>query len=523
MNALRFFPLLLAVFWFCLKIPLLRPFHFDGDGATITLGTYQYNLWAHMPVPPGYPLWTAATRQMREAGLNAAIGQTLLSWAFGAAALYVFYRLLRRETRPATAVCFTACLAFAPLVMQLTSQTGTYAADLFVSAFLACAAVEARAGEAGWAFLLLPVLALTMGFRPSGGGFLAPWAVWIAMGLARRWPVWMAVSAIAAIAVYFGWYAPMAATVGGLGPMRALIDGQTAASLRETSIFFGAPLGQSLVMWEQVVVWLGLGAAGAACFGLLLPRARRAATPQRAARLTWMDVLLWMGPAGVFVTLAHSTKPGHLVVLLPPLVYLAARCFDGRVAAAGEDQLAPRLAAVVGLSVVLGFFPWQDWVNPYSTHWRYMFQRTTPAYAMFVLDNQEVLGRLLAARADAPGAVMIVETVPSHNPPGSRTALADFPRAAGARVVANTLQVEGRSWVKVTPEVPAEVRWLWWLMPANGPPPTSGAGLKEPRRLSRIGPVAVWETELEPGPWQTTVRYPGAAVPLQRSGAASSQ
>jgi hypothetical protein len=357
------------------RIPFAARRLWDHDSVQFALGVEKYDLAAHHPHPPGYPLYIAVLKALAALGISSQRGMValaILAAALGAGLIVPLSARLAREAtacggrgrgrvpdgnageageRPevplAAALLAAALYVFNPLLWFYGELPLVYAVEGGMTVALAYAAL--RMADGALPFVCgCAAFAVAGGIRPSTLVLLLPlfllgvWRAW------RRGLGWGALAAGAAVAVACGlsWLLPMLAAAGGYAAYQRIGREHFNALLPYTSILYGAgwrALAHNLtLMLKWFLQGLLPAAATAAVLWLagLLAAGLRAAAQRTPARALpgggdWalgLRVLIrsapflvtWSLPSMLFFALFHITKAGYTLVYLPVLLVAVA-------------------------------------------------------------------------------------------------------------------------------------------------------------------------------------------------------
>jgi hypothetical protein len=350
------------------RLPFAARRLWDHDSVQFALGVERYDLAAHHPHPPGYPLYIAVLKGLAAAGvdsLHGMVGLSVLAAALGAGCMVLLVgrlvgeaaRMGEREeaSAPLGAGLFAAALfVFNPLLWFYGELPLVYAVEGGMTVALAWAAVRMADGR-GPLLAACAAFALAGGIRPSTLLLLLPlfgFGVWRAW---RRGAGWgrLAIGAAVALAVGLAWLLPLLAAAGGLAGYRRISQEHFSALLPYTSILYGAgprALAHNLtIMTKWFLQGLLPAAAALALLWLLPPRPLAAAAGLRQLRRAAPLLAVWALPPIAFFALFHITKAGYTLVYLPALLVAAALLAAPALTAGSEAEGKAPVAAGEGV------------------------------------------------------------------------------------------------------------------------------------------------------------------------------
>lgn len=324
---------LLAVFAVIARWPDRARSLQSWDANTFALALERYDVFAHRPHAPGYPVYVVLGRMVHAVVPDANDALVALSLLFTAVAMVALYALGREVVGRAPAVAAVLLLLAAPVAYVHSVTANAYSAEMAGSILVAWAAWRAHHDPRPSRIVLLAfALAVAVGVRPSLAFYLAPLAAWAVLQ-----PPWdlrtqvhrLGPAAGVGIVTCLAWFLPMIALSGGYGPWRdanRIQGGQVVFA--DTLFNAGWPavaanldrLGLFL-QWELrwlVPVALVLTVAGAIA-------ARQAiALPRPAWDGPGMFMALWLAPALLFFATVysgyHEGPSGYILVVLPGLL-----------------------------------------------------------------------------------------------------------------------------------------------------------------------------------------------------------
>ncbi|MCB1057814.1 MAG: DUF2723 domain-containing protein, partial [Acidobacteria bacterium] len=263
-----------------LRLPFAARFLWDHDSVQFALGVEHFDLAAHQPHPPGYPVYIAILKVLSALGVDALhgmVGLSILAAGAGTAlSVLLAAHLLETSTvlapghrwsRPqmdgappqvaAGALLAGVLYATNPLLWFYGELPLVYAVEGGLSVAVAYGA--AVMGRSRRTFLVVCVVfALAAGVRPSTGVLLAPLFL---LGVARAWwrgrarLGWVIQGGLVGALVVAAWLGPLLAAAGGLAAYRRISAGLFGTLLPRTSVLYGAGMPALRHNLEVLVKW----------------------------------------------------------------------------------------------------------------------------------------------------------------------------------------------------------------------------------------------------------------------------
>ncbi len=360
----------MGVFALLLRLPFVARRLWDHDSVQFALGVERYDLLAHHPHPPGYPLYIALLKGLNRLGvepLDAMVGLAVLASAVGAAAMVLLVERLVSE-RHATGGALGAGLfagalyATNPLLWFYGELPLLYAVEGGVTVVLALAAVRMLDGPRAVVFAAF-LFALAGGLRPSTLVLLAPlgaWGLWRAIRAKTVSVRSVSLALLVGAATSAAWLVPLVRAAGGLDAYRRISGEHFDALLPHTSILHGAgwpALAHNLtVLTKWALQGVLPGAAALLVLLLLFGRGRRM-TGLRSLGAHLPLLVVWAAPPIAFFALYHVTKAGYTLIHLPALLALLALFVAPILRGDGGGQKSAvrrRCAFALALAVIFG-------------------------------------------------------------------------------------------------------------------------------------------------------------------------
>jgi hypothetical protein len=331
--------MLVAVF-LLLHLPFLPPSLEDLDSINFALGLRDFDVAAHQPHPPGYPLYILAGKLAHQVVPSEAHALAVLSIVAGAASLFALVALYRRIdgdrpgrwSMPAAAVAASAPLFWFTAARPLSDSVGLAAAVGIQAMTLGVRSGEGLAVAAGLA-------GLATGIRSQVLWLTVPLIALMVLRRPRPYRVEDALVALGAlIAGGLVWFVPLVWLSGGPVAYWRALDAQGTEDLTGVAMLWTTHTPRQVLValtstfvapWATPVL-AGVVLVAAAAGALAMARRSRGALAIMAAAF---------GPYLIFDLLfQESVTTRYALPLVVPLAYFAVR---------GADLLGPRLAPML--------------------------------------------------------------------------------------------------------------------------------------------------------------------------------
>jgi hypothetical protein len=370
---LRLAALAAAVATVMIRIPFAARRMWDHDSIQFALGVERYDLAAHHPHPPGYPLYIALLKLLRLTGIEPLQGMVALAILAGGLGAAAILRLATRLSGGSLWAGIFAAALFAtnPLLWFYGELPLLYAVEGGLTVVVAAAVL--RMGEGRVAFYGVVVLfSLVGGLRQSTMVLLAPlflYGVWRAWRAGRVPLPRIALGAALGLGLVLAWFVPLCWQAGGYAEYRRIGAEHFRTLLPATSILYGAGWGALEHNLEVLTKWTlqGILPGALALVALFLVSALwRWRESFVAVRAHAVPLAFWTLPPLAFFALFHVTKAGYTLIyqpaLLTALALAAAPLFEpvtaddariARVNFAWRPLLASAVAVICGAGIFL--------------------------------------------------------------------------------------------------------------------------------------------------------------------------
>jgi hypothetical protein len=340
------------------RLPFAARRMWDHDSVQFALGVEKYDLAAHHPHPPGYPLYIGLLKLLAALGIDPLHGMVALAVLGGALGAGCIVLVAGRLAGSKAAVFAAALYIFNPLLWFYGELPLIYALEGGVTVLLAWAALRMEEGRRPF-LLACALFAVAGGLRQSTIILLAPLFLF---GLWRTWrkghlsPGLFAGGGALGAVLVAAWFVPLCLAAGGYRAYQKISSEHFKILLPQTSILYGAGVGALAHNVEVLTKWALQGiVAGAVALLVLWLTAPTRIVPGLKLLLGRLPFLLaWALPPMFFFAFFHITKAGYTLVHLPALLtILAIAAAPALEASRAKALTATILAAALGAGLFL--------------------------------------------------------------------------------------------------------------------------------------------------------------------------
>jgi hypothetical protein len=328
------------------RLPFLGETPINWDAVQFVLALDHFSLAQHQPHPPGYISYVFWGRVLEEAVGNAPLALSILSVLLSALAVPGIYWLAWGIVQSRAVAWGAAILLLAsPLALYYGSVGLTYAPEMTWGLLVGSLAWRTRTNASlqrlPAAIMLGTSLGLATSVRQTTLILLLPLCLWATWGRWREMSLFVA----SLVTFCFIWFVPLVAISGGLDVYLRENALLAEAVSRRTSLF-SAGLDGLLYNSTFIVLALAVGSGlGVVPLGLWAGRVLRFnLSPTLRAFVLW-----WVVPPILFFAVTHVGQYGYVLVILPPIVLLAAIA-----AGVAGERLSPvlrRSGSLLGLGI----------------------------------------------------------------------------------------------------------------------------------------------------------------------------
>jgi hypothetical protein len=287
----------------------------------------NYDILLHQPHPPGYFLYVMLGRACNLIFADANYALILQSIIFsGLTVLTIYY--LGREIFDEKTGLFAALLALTSPNFWFHGEVAlTYANEAFFSAFIGLLCWRASKGDKGYLWFSVALLAIAGGFRQNTPFFFFP--LWLYS--TRKESIGKILSCLLVFTIIsLSWFLPMVFLTGGeerfFEAFKELMRFNSGhVSIIEKGIPALTAYARALHSFITITLGVALPLTLLALYALVRNRSVSLLKNTKSSFFAF-----WIIPSLMFYLLffIHQDNPGYILVLLPPLVLVAANAMS---------------------------------------------------------------------------------------------------------------------------------------------------------------------------------------------------
>ena len=312
-------PIILFLLTIITRIPFTSKYLYHMDSVQFALALDKFDVTIHQPHPPGYFLYVMLGRLLNIFIHDANTVFVVISIFFSALAVIVIYFLGKEMFDGKTAILAAVLAVTSPNFWFHGEVALSYTVEAFVSSFIALLCWRIYNGERYLIFLSIAALAIAGGIRQNTPVFMAPLWFFSVKDIPYR-------RIIAVLALFLllslCWFIPMVVMTGGSEKYFSALRELWSIAGTHSSVFWNGWDAFRLyadIIFNYIVYSIGGGIA-VIFFALYYVVRNRRFVTLRNAKIVFLS--LWILPILAFHLLITPGIPGHMLIILPPLIIL---------------------------------------------------------------------------------------------------------------------------------------------------------------------------------------------------------
>lgn len=302
----------------------------EQDSINLANALTDFNPAKDQPHPPGYPLIVGAAHLFDWffTPLGAYLALDLVATLAALASTYWLARAMFGRT---AAIVAAALVWSTPLVLYYGSIVSVYPPEMALTPLIALLAFRvATSVDRMSSLLLLPVLAVAGGFRPTLVGLMFPTCA-LALVLGRPALRTVVSGVIMAAAIVCAWAAAIVIGSGGVHPYLQR-SRQLYGDAAHGSILHGGTIGNAAYnVWFTATATVLVAFPAVILVAIFLPRLKLKRPTMIGVQ--WWILFTWFASYFLFYAVVLLGKPGYLLAYVPALDVAAAGVVARRLAA----------------------------------------------------------------------------------------------------------------------------------------------------------------------------------------------
>lgn len=305
------------------RLPFTSHILYHWDSVQFAIATDQYNILLDQPIRPGYILYVALGKVLNLITHDPQTSFVALSILFTGLAAAGIFLLGKRMFSETTGVVAALFLLASPLVWFFGEITMPHVLEAFFVVLVAYLLYQVLQGDENRVIPAALAFGIAGGVRQTTLLFMMPLALY---ALRRTRPKMILVGLLVFVAVCLAWFVPMVWLTGGLGSYIKSFVGHNTADFAETSVLMGGGLTGILSNTDKFARYLlfSLNVFFLPPLLLTLLERNKIVGWLKSERVQFL--LVWVLPACVFYIVVIMGNQGLLLVFLPGVILLCARC-----------------------------------------------------------------------------------------------------------------------------------------------------------------------------------------------------
>jgi hypothetical protein len=319
--------LLLVLLVLITRLPFTSKFLYEWDSVNFALALDKYDIFLHQPQPPGYILFVGLGKVFNQVFQDANTTLVFMSILFSVLTVILLYFLGKQLFSRNIAITGEILLIFSPIFWFYGEIATIYPSEAFLAILIAYTSYQAFKGRKIFFYLSSLALGLAGGFRQDLIPFMFPLWLFCLLYPERDYKqmIKRGITSFGVLAAaILLWLIPSIILAGGLQNYLSA-GGHFSASFKTSSVLFGAPLSNHLLMDGMLASWLiiGLGVIGGLLILLYIILKRNSIINRKILKNPkFIFMSLWILPSFIFLVFIPLSKPGYTLTFLPALTLI---------------------------------------------------------------------------------------------------------------------------------------------------------------------------------------------------------
>ncbi|KAF5088895.1 ArnT family glycosyltransferase [Methanobacterium aggregans] len=325
-NNIDFFAaILITILVLLTRLPFISKYLYEWDSVNFALSFEHYSTALQQPQAPGYILYVGLGRLVNSVINDANSTMIIISIVFSILTILMVYFFAKQIFSPKIAIVGSLILIFSPIFWFYGEIATIYPVESFMAILVVYTSYNVLKGRKNFIYISALVLGIAGGFREDLILFMLPLWIYCVLSYTKNLKKLLGTASIFFASILV-WAAPTVILAGGL---KAYMSSSSSIkdSFSTTSILFGAPLKNQLIMDSMLLSWLILGLGIVIVVAVIFflfknwkPLLLKSSTFKKPK---FIFFILWIVPALLFQILIHAPKPGYILIFLPALSMLS--------------------------------------------------------------------------------------------------------------------------------------------------------------------------------------------------------
>lgn len=319
--------LLLVLLIIITRLPFTSKFLYEWDSVNFALALDKYDILLHQPQPPGYILFVGLGKVLNQIFHDANTTLVFISILFSALTVILVYFIGKQLFSRKIAITGGILLIFSPIFWFYGEIATIYPSEAFLAILIAYTSYQAFKGRTIFFYISSLVLGLAGGFRQDLILFMSPlwfFCLFYPERNYKRMIKRMITAFGVLVASILIWLVPSIILAGGLESYLSA-GGHFSASFKTSSVLFGAPLSNHLLIDGMLASWLmiGMGFIGGLLILVYIILKRKTILNRKIIKNPkFIFMSLWILPSFLFLIFIPLSKPGYTLTFLPAVTLI---------------------------------------------------------------------------------------------------------------------------------------------------------------------------------------------------------